>query len=131
MPHRPGHPCRWQGCTAIVRAGVPYCEAHQREVYRRQDAQRGNAGDRGYGARWRRLRMMFLAEHPLCCDPFGVHGEVPVLATDVDHIVPRAAGGSDEESNLQALCHSCHSRKTVSVDESLGGGIKSLGSSRP
>ena len=122
MPHRPGHPCRWQGCTAIVPAGTAYCAAHQRTV----DAQRGNAGERGYGARWRRLRMMFLAEHPLCCDPFGVHGEVPVLATDVDHVVPRAAGGSDEDSNLQALCHSCHSRKTISVDRSPGGGIISL-----
>lgn len=34
-------------------------------------------------------------------------------ATDVDHVVPKRAGGPDAHSNLQSLCHSCHSRKTA------------------
>ena len=33
-------------------------------------------------------------------------------ATDADHIVPRAAGGTDDPDNLQALCHRCHLAKT-------------------
>lgn len=110
--------------------GGPYCAAHQREIYRRQDEQRGSSGDRGYGARWRRLREMYLAEHPLCADPFGVHGATPVLATDVDHVLPKPAG-DDSWENLQALCHACHSRKTIVVDKALQGGIKSLEGARP
>jgi 5-methylcytosine-specific restriction protein A len=32
-------------------------------------------------------------------------------ANSVDHIVPRQAGGSDEEWNLQTLCTPCNSTK--------------------
>jgi 5-methylcytosine-specific restriction endonuclease McrA len=30
----------------------------------------------------------------------------------VDHITPRSQGGSDNDSNLRTLCHSCHALKT-------------------
>lgn len=53
---------------------------------------------------------MILRSDPLCvlCLAEGR----TTLATDVDHIVPRREGGSDEASNLQSLCHSHHSQKT-------------------
>lgn len=53
---------------------------------------------------------MILRSDPLCvlCLAEGR----TTLATDVDHIVPRRQGGSDEASNLQPLCHSHHSQKT-------------------
>lgn len=60
---------------------------------------------RGYGARWQRLRRMYLRQHPVCV----LCGRP---ATDVDHILPKRRGGSDDESNLQALCPDCHARKT-------------------
>lgn len=33
-------------------------------------------------------------------------------ATEVDHVIPRDAGGSDEPANLRALCHDCHASET-------------------
>lgn len=31
----------------------------------------------------------------------------------IDHIVPREQGGSNDESNLQPLCKACHDAKTA------------------
>ena len=55
---------------------------------------------------------MFLRKH-VYCEMCGAD------ATDVDHIVPLTQGGGNEWTNLQALCKSCHSRKTATQD---GGG---------
>lgn len=33
-------------------------------------------------------------------------------ATQVDHVVPKAEGGTDDEGNLQAICPACHRAKT-------------------
>jgi 5-methylcytosine-specific restriction protein A len=110
MPMRAGRPCAWPGCAIVIRDGR-FCDEHQRRKQKQQDAERGSAAARGYDARWRRLRARYLRRHPLCveCQRF----EHTMLATDVDHIRPRSAGGSDEESNLQALCHPHHSAKTL------------------
>lgn len=91
----------------LAEVGGARCGAH---VARREE--RPSAARRGYGARWRRVRAMFLAAHPICCDPFGLHSERVVAATDVDHVVPRRRGGADVEDNFQSLCHGCHSHKT-------------------
>jgi 5-methylcytosine-specific restriction protein A len=80
-------------------------------VQAERDAERGTAAQRGYDGRWQRLRQAFLNEHPLCAH-CAAAGRVEA-ATDVHHLVPRRDGGSDADSNLQALCHACHSRVTA------------------
>lgn len=76
---------------------------------RREPDHRPSPHARGYGATWERLRRMVLRSNPLCA-------ECGALANEVDHVVSRRAGGKDIESNLRALCKSCHSRKTMRVD---------------
>ncbi len=130
------HACGWPGCPKLAEPGHRYCAEHEKLAragsQREYDQRRGTAAQRGYGARWRRLRRMFLNAHPICADPFGVHakaGEV-VPATDVDHIIAKRCGGTDTWENLQALCHSCHSRKTA-AENCQGRGVSISGASRP
>lgn len=112
MPQRPGSACRRPGCAGIVRDGVcSSCGPLRRAGQVARDERRGTAASRGYGGRWQRVRAMYLRSHPLCADCEAA-GRVAV-ATDVHHIVARRAGGSDDESNLMALCHACHSKRTA------------------
>ena len=79
-----------------------------------RDQRRGSAAERGYGAAWQKVRAEHLALEPWCRCGCGE------LATDVDHIVARRSGGSDDHANLQSLAHSHHSRKTVLADGGFG-----------
>lgn len=45
------------------------------------------------------------------CQPCRRDGRV-TPATEVDHIVPKAEGGTDSHDNLQAICTACHREKT-------------------
>lgn len=87
---------------------------HRRD--RSAEAPRPNAGQRGYGASWRRIRDDFIKRHPYCADIYFVHGERKVPTMEVDHIISRRKGGTDVDSNLQGLCGLCHRRKTSRVD---------------
>lgn len=62
-------------------------------------------------ARWLKLRAAKLARDPLC-EAAGCRR----AATDVDHKVALAAGGTDDMEGLQSLCASCHSKKTVAAE---------------
>ena len=43
----------------------------------------------------------------------------------VDHLIPQAFGGSDQISNLRAMCHACHINKT-GEESRLGKELKRL-----
>ena len=113
MPRIPNHPCAHPGCPNLVPRGAKYCDEH---VSAHADEVRGSAAARGYGRRWQRERVRFLATHPLCedCKAQGRY----VKATDVDHVVPHRGVMALfwDRSNWRALCHSCHSRKTRRED---------------
>jgi 5-methylcytosine-specific restriction protein A len=75
------------------------------------DRNRGSAADRGYGATWVKLRRMIMSRDAGLCQPCRAAGRV-TFAAQVDHIVPKARGGTDDPENLQAICRKCHQAKT-------------------
>jgi 5-methylcytosine-specific restriction protein A len=83
------------------------------EAKRALDRQRPSAAARGYGARWRRARAVYLARHPLCaaCQAAGYIKP----STVVDHVVPHRGDPKLfwDEANWAALCKPCHDAKTA------------------
>lgn len=73
---------------------------------------RGSASSRGYGAAWRKIRAVALRRDLHLCQPCLKQGRT-TPATAVDHIINKAAGGTDELSNLQSICEACHAEKTA------------------
>ncbi len=67
--------------------------------------------ERGYGHEWTKTRAVILARDKHLCQPCLATGR-PTTAQAVDHITPKAQGGTDDHDNLQAICHACHARKT-------------------
>lgn len=121
MPLSAWRECAAPACTALTRDS--YCAEHapaaRNRRHREYDATRASAARRGYGKRWRRLRLLHLQQHPLCriCEADGR----TELATEVDHIKPHR-GILDllfDRANLQSLCKSCHSRKTATQDSTF------------
>lgn len=72
---------------------------------------------RGYGAEWDKLRLRILIRDKHLCQPCLRQGRVHP-ADQVDHRIPKAQGGTDDEANLQAICTPCHKAKTA---EEAGG----------
>ena len=44
-------------------------------------------------------------------------------ATQVDHILPKACGGTEVEGNLQAIGRACHPAKTAGEAAAAKGGV--------
>lgn len=68
--------------------------------------------DRGYGAAWVKTRARILIRDMHLCQPCRAKGR-PTPATQVDHIKPKAKGGTEDDDNLQAICRNCHDAKTL------------------
>lgn len=111
MPKLPGRPCAQPGCPGLAQPGSSRCVDHALPA--RPRTSRLSPSARGYDAAWRKRRAAYLLAYPLC----ALCG---AAATEVDHIVPLRRGGADDESNWQALCHTCHSRKTARENGGYG-----------
>ena len=109
---KPLRPCLHPGCTTLVRSG--YCDKHRPPESTRRSA-KSQSYRRWYSLRiWTdELRPQQLAREPFCRD--CARRGLRVYATDVDHVVPHDGDWSKfvDETNLQSLCHSCHSAKTI------------------
>lgn len=112
--------CRKQGCNTLTDTG--YCEAHT-TVGQQYDQYRGTPAERGYTSRWAKYSRLYRKKHPLCVDCLK-DGRI-VASQHTDHIIA-VSGPNDplfySESNHQALCAPCHSRKTVLEDGGFGNG---------
>lgn len=105
--------CPQPGCSEIIYGSARLCASHESARQKQIDSKRPPASRRGYDASWRRRRGQFLEDHPHCL----ICGKP---ANHVDHIVALAAGGADDESNWQPLCHAHHSQKTAQTDGGFG-----------
>ena len=121
MPTKPNKPCLHPGCGKLTQSR--YCSIHdlkQKDQAKKYDRQRGTAAQRGYDKPWRQLRESVILRDMFTCQKCGKivtrKGEA-----HVDHIISKERGGGDELSNLQTLCCSCHSIKTIREDNGYGG----------
>ncbi len=60
---------------------------------------------------WQATRRAALARDLWRCQIAGPHCTTD--ATEVDHITPRALGGSDDMDNLRSVCKDCHKRRAL------------------
>lgn len=90
-------------------------KAHKRKSFRWGDKSRH---ERGYGSNWDKIRKIALKRDQYMCQRCLENNrytplQVKLYDHAVDHIVPKAKGGTDELSNLQSLCEPCHEIKTA------------------
>ena len=64
----------------------------------------------------RRLRILVRDAYTCCVCGLVVHGR----DAHVDHIIPLEDLGSDNDTNLQTLCVSCHGAKTIREQQRKG-----------
>lgn len=114
MPPRIPKVCRARGCTQLTIEQHGYCVAHAGLAigWRETNRVKGDADARGYGYRWKIIRAQVMRRDNHLCQVCIANG-VMTPATAVDHIVNKADGGTDEPSNLQAICDPCHEVKTA------------------
>ena len=110
MPKKPKRPCSYQGCGKLTDG--QYCDEHKQTIERQYNRYlRDPETNKRYGRAWKKLRARFLLQHPLC-QQCKCEGRL-AAAEEVHHILPLANCGTNDDSNLMALCKSCHSRITI------------------
>lgn len=82
-----------------------------------------NYGQGRGGRPWRRKRDAVLKRDGYQCQCEDCKAEDRItLADEVDHIIPLSQGGTDDETNLRAIAHDCHEKKTARERQGAGHG---------
>lgn len=81
-----------------------YCDKHRKVEQKRVDDHRGSAASRGYDSTWRKNRIWYLRQYPLCerCEAQGLV-VVAILVHHRDHDTQNKTA-----ENLESLCVACH-----------------------
>ena len=103
MPRKPKKPCAYPGCPNLT--DTKYCESHK--ALENTEYTAGSRNTFYKSPEWKKKRAEYLESHPFC-------SSCGHPASVVDHIVPILNGGEAlDDDNLQALCWSCHSKKSI------------------
>lgn len=110
MPKMPPKPCTAARCNNMATKNGR-CEDHNIEAWASNKGK--SAHSRGYGYGWKKLRNRILKRDDYLCQSC-LRADIIKEAKEVDHILNKKRGGTDHESNLEALCCECHKKKTQS-----------------
>ena len=102
---RSAKPCTHPGCRVLVRDGKSKCPNHWQDWTKRE-----GTDDRMRGRALQDARARLFRRSPLCAE--CVKADRVALATQRDHVVPLAEGGTDTDDNVQGLCTPCHDAKS-------------------
>ncbi|MCP3681834.1 MAG: HNH endonuclease [bacterium] len=108
MPFSAPKPCAKPGCRKYAEKRGR-CGDHQPEAWASNKGK--SRHERGYGSRWDKLRLKVLKRDRYLCMVCR-HDGILTKANQVDHIINKAQGGTDNSDNLQAICDNCHTKKT-------------------
>lgn len=126
MPYRPRKPCRFPGCPELT--DETFCEKHKKDDNRIYNQYKRDELSRTFykTQQWQKIRKIKLQQSPFC-EECKKNGTI-VVGKIVDHIIPIKQGGAPYDlNNLQTLCWSCHSRKSIQEGSRFGAGaVKSL-----
>jgi len=99
-PYKPKKPCKYSNCKELT--NERYCIQHKKQIDKQYNKERGSSTQQGYGVNHRKLRLLYLSEHPICEDC----NEEP--SNELHHI--DGDNQNLDEENLEALCKRCHSK---------------------
>ena len=109
MPSMPPRPCTTPRCIKMI-ATNGKCEDHQPEPWLTSKGK--SSSERGYGVEWVKQRAKALKRDGYLCQYCFIQGRMK-KATEVDHVIAKANGGSNDLSNLLSTCNPCHKNKTA------------------
>lgn len=91
---------------------IEICNSKIAEYYSRDlQSEQKNSG-------WGLKRVKLITEKPYCELCGQRPGGKKKILLDIDHILPRSKGGSDDIENLQVLCHECNRGKNNNLIKS-------------